>query len=172
MKSLAIGMALALLAGQGLAFADERADLLDWIEQDMLAADLGEGMRAEVAAGLADLDGDGVNEALVYVMGSSWCGTGGCTLWVMRKADEGYEEVAMVTSTTPPIGVLETGTNGWRDLFVTAVDAGEPGTRRMRFDGVAYLRSPTDGERPNVSGATVRIAEDDLGVPMEAVQVE
>jgi hypothetical protein len=31
MKSLAIGMALALLAGQGLAFADERADLLDWV---------------------------------------------------------------------------------------------------------------------------------------------
>lgn len=166
MKALVLGMALALLAGQGVATGDEEAKLLGWVADEMLAADLAEGMSANVAVALADLDHDGVNEALVYVMGSSWCGTGGCNLWVMRAAADGYETLAMMTIANAPIGVLGTRTNGWSDLFVTAGGGGgEYGARRMRFDGTTYPKNPTTkGELVDASSGTVLIGEDDHGV--------
>lgn len=174
MKTIAMVLALALLTGQGFAAEDEKAKLLGWVEGEMLAADLAEGVRVSVAVGLVDLNGDGVNEALIYAMGPGRCGTGGCNLWIYRQESGGYEELAMMTIANPPIGVLDTSTNGWRDLFVTAGGGGaEYGARRMRFDGETYPKNPTTkGEPIELSGVTVLIGEDDQGTVIEPVMVE
>lgn len=174
MQAWLMGAALALLAGQGFAAEDEAARVLDYIGGEMLGADLAEGMRAEVLLELVDLNGDGSNEALVYIYGSSWCGSGGCNLFVLRAAGESYEEMAMMTVAKPPIGVLETSTDGWRDLFVSVGGGGvEPGARRMRYNGETYPRNPTTkGEVIDAAGATVLIGLDDKGTMLEPVAVE
>jgi hypothetical protein len=175
MRALVMGLALMLLAGQGFAAEDEAAKVLAYVEDEMLAADLAEGMYANIAIGLSDLDGDGTNEALVYVMGSSWCGTGGCNLLVLRAAGGSYEELSMMTVANAPIGVLGTSTNGWRDIFVTAGGGGAVyGARRMRFDGVTYPKNPTSRgiEMVDTSGGTLLIAEEDRGTRLSPAESE
>lgn len=66
----------------------------------------------EVAIAHADLNGDGRLDALAYVSGSGWCGSGGCRLYVLENRGRAYRLVARTTITRPPIQVLERRTNG------------------------------------------------------------
>ena len=63
-----------------------------------------------------DLDGDGNPEAIVYVSGRGWCGTGGCVMLILRRNGSSFKVVARTTITRPPIRVLETTSRGWRDV--------------------------------------------------------
>jgi len=65
-----------------------------------------------------DLDGDGKPEAIVYVSGRAWCGTGGCRMLILQRNGSSFQVVARTTVTRPPIRVLETSTHGWRDVSV------------------------------------------------------
>ncbi len=43
-----------------------------------------------------------------------------------------------------PVGVLDSKTNGWRDLAVTVAGGGIPAaTMRLPFDGTAYAENAT-----------------------------
>jgi hypothetical protein len=91
-----------------------------------------------------DLNGDGTDEALAYVMGPMVCGSGGCNLYVMAREGEGWRMAARTTVTRTPIGVLPTSTNGWRDLAVSVGGGGaEAGSVRLAFDGRTYAANPT-----------------------------
>lgn len=91
-----------------------------------------------------DLNGDGTDEALAYVMGPMVCGSGGCNLYVMAREGEGWRMAARTTVTRTPIGVLATSTNGWRDLAVSVGGGGaEAGSVRLAFDGRTYAANPT-----------------------------
>ncbi len=50
-----------------------------------------------------DLNGDGKDEAIVYLTGRSWCGTGGCNTYVLTRDGESYRFVARVPATRTPI---------------------------------------------------------------------
>ena len=103
------------------------------------------------AVGLADLNGDGQAEALVYAMDASGggeadlCGSGGCNLYVLSLTRKRYRVVADISLTRPPIRVLATKTRGWRDLAVHVAGGGiMPGYEaRLRFDGRTYPENPT-----------------------------
>ena len=61
-----------------------------------------------------DLNEDGVSEILLTLPTSNWCGSGGCTLWVLNSKG------ALISKTTVvdfPIGISSEKTNGWFDLF-------------------------------------------------------
>lgn len=95
--------------------------------------------RAEV-----DLDGDGKDEVLAYVGGSLMCGTGGCNLVILKRDGAGYRQVGDLSLVQLPVGVLQTKTNGWRDLAVTVSGGGKPGgVMRVPFDGTSYAGNPT-----------------------------
>lgn len=96
-----------------------------------------------------DLNGDGVLDALVYIAGPDWCGSGGCTLLVFEAvtgpdADElgAFRPAAEVSLVAGPVLVADAGPDGWRDLVVNA-EAGDP--RVLRFDGETYPGSPSAG---------------------------
>lgn len=98
----------------------------------------------------ADLTGDGVEDALVYLDSPSWCGSGGCTVLVF-EAITGEADIAELGAFRPaaeislmhgPVTVAETSTEGWADLIVTQAD----GQRvALRFDGETYPMSPAEG---------------------------
>lgn len=106
----------------------------------------------------ADVSGDGVADALVYLESATWCGSGGCTLLVFETITD-EEEVAELGAFRPaaeislmngPVQVVE-GADGWADLVVTTGD----GTLvSLRFDGETYPSSPGAGVavRASVSG--------------------
>ena len=104
----------------------------------------------------ADLSGDGVDDALVYLEAPSWCGSGGCTVLVF-EAITGEEAIAELGAFRPaaeislmhgPVTVSEMRHEGWADLIVTQQDGARAA---LRFDGETYPASPADGVAINAS---------------------
>jgi hypothetical protein len=92
--------------------------------------------------GWADLDGDGKQEAIVLMTGEDWCGSGGCTLAVLKHNADSWTVVSKVPTCRPPVLVLDEKTNGWRELAVSAQGGGDP-TRRalvLRFQKGRYVK--------------------------------
>jgi hypothetical protein len=98
-----------------------------------------------VTSAFADLDGDGRLDALAYVSGAAWCGSGGCKLYVLENRGRSYRIVGRTTVTRPPIRVLQRRTHGWRDIGVWVAGGGIiPGHDVvLRFDGWKYPSNPS-----------------------------
>ncbi len=137
---------------------DRRADLLDAVAR--YAAPLGlawDSTATRVA--WTDLNGDGRDDALVYLTNADWCGSGGCTVLVYEQldgidADEfgRFRVAAEISLVSGPVTVVD-GPGYWRDLVVQ----GDGGPRRLRFDGETYPLSPAGGVRVDgpVKGTTL-----------------
>jgi hypothetical protein len=59
-----------------------------------------------------DLNGDGKDEAIVYLSGRQWCGTGGCQLYILTLSGAAYRFVARIPASRPPIRVLNRSATG------------------------------------------------------------
>jgi hypothetical protein len=116
---------------------------------------------------LRDLNGDGKPEAVAYLFGNDWCGSGGCNLFVLRRNGDSWKVVSSITTTDPPVQVLTNTSNGWRDLRVyVRGGAARPGaTMTLRFDGKRYRKIPLAAANgKNVSGEMI-IRSSDAGKP-------
>lgn len=93
----------------------------------------------------ADLNGDGINEIIVYVTSPDYCGSGGCTMLVLERAGRSFRTRMKATVTRPPIRLFETRSYGWRDIGVTVGGGGVSPSHLsvMRFDGQRYPSNPT-----------------------------
>ena len=94
-----------------------------------------------------DLNGDGRMERIIYIIDACSCGSGGCDLMVLTPRDGRFAQVADISIGHPPIEVLRTTQNGWRDLSVTLRDADQNGPYTYRaalsFDGQSYPCNPS-----------------------------
>lgn len=99
----------------------------------------------EYASARHDLDGDGADEILIRATNRDRCGSGGCALFVLSPKGDGCTVVMEATVVNPPVRVLNTATNGWKDLAVTVSGGGvrRPYEARLRFDGRRYPDNPT-----------------------------
>jgi hypothetical protein len=99
---------------------------------------------------LIDLNGDGLPEAVVLITDSSYCGSGGCTMSVLRGDGHSFAYVSGSTITREPIRVLTESRFGWKTLSVNVAGGGiQPGETVMRFDGKRYPLNP--GMQPYAS---------------------
>jgi len=89
---------------------------------------------------LVDLNGDGRPEALIYVTGPDWCGTGGCVLLVLKRDGASWQVVNWTPAVRPPIRVLDSKTHGWRDLGIQRAGGGiKAAYEEVRgFNGIKY----------------------------------
>ncbi len=108
--------------------------------------------RVSYVYGRTDLDGDGRQDVLVYLMGPYVCGTGGCTLQVFRQEARGYRLVTSFPTSRLPVIASEARRNRWRDLWRLQSGGGAPATWvREVFDGRGYRskeRIPAAGRQP------------------------
>lgn len=104
-----------------------------------------EDKKTRYIAAFHDLNGDGTPEALVYISGPGWCGSGGCKLYVLTPAGSSWTIVARTTITWPPIRVLASRSHGWHNLAVSVGGGGiQPGYEaELRFDGKKYPGNPS-----------------------------
>lgn len=92
------------------------------------------------AVARADLDGDGKEDVLALMNGrSGYCGSGGCTLFILKGTDEGFAEIGAVKVVNPPIYLRATSHRGLRDLLVRVRGGGvAPDFAALEFDGTSY----------------------------------
>lgn len=88
----------------------------------------------------ADLDADGKEDVLALMNGkSSYCGSGGCTLFILKGNGKGFTSLGSVKVVNAPIYLSKGVTNGYRDLVVTVRGGGAtPGLASLEFDGKSY----------------------------------
>ena len=88
-----------------------------------------------------DLNGDGVDDAVVLLQGQNWCGSGGCTMLIFRGLDQQeFQLVNKVTVAGPQIYALSATSQGWKNL---AVYSKGNGTVVLKFNGQAYPSNPS-----------------------------
>lgn len=103
----------------------------------------------------ADLNGDGAPEQFVFATDADWCGSGGCTLFVLTKEAGSYRQVLRSTVTRRPVRLLPTQSHGWRDIAVNISGGGvTPEAVRLSFNGLKYPANPTLA--PRLSTATMK----------------
>ncbi|MEL6616365.1 MAG: hypothetical protein AAFQ43_11535, partial [Bacteroidota bacterium] len=97
----------------------------------------------------ADINHDGLEDALVLSGDPDWCGSGGCALLVLEAIAEfdqeelgAYVVAAEIEMVSGPVELSASRTTGWRDLLIQDE---EGQTRRLQFDGETYPFSPADG---------------------------
>lgn len=91
-----------------------------------------------------DLDGDGSDEAIVYLVTPYFCGSGGCNTLVLASAGPMWRKVGDISVSRTPIAVMDTSSNGWKDITVAIAGGGGPsGNALLKFDGEKYPSNPT-----------------------------
>ncbi len=104
---------------------------------------------ARTGVALRDSDGDGKPEALVYLTGSDWCGSGGCTLLILAPKGSSRKIVAEISITRPRIRMMATKTNDWNDLGVWVVGGRNSAGLRKRTE---LRRQDLPGQSHGISG--------------------
>lgn len=88
-----------------------------------------------------DLNQDGIQDAVVMLRGSNWCGTGGCTVLVFQgMSHEKFQPHSKMTVTDVPIVALNSKTQGWSDLSVYSRGVGQV---ILKFNGRSYPSNPS-----------------------------
>jgi hypothetical protein len=103
------------------------------------------GTKHHYIASLVDLNGDRRPEAIVYLTGSTWCGSGGCTTLVLKRHEASWQLVTEIGITRLPIRAFAARSNGWRNLGVWVQGGGiQPGYEaELSFNGKQYPSNPT-----------------------------
>lgn len=118
----------------------------------------------------ADLNGDGRDEAIVYLVSGNSCGSGGCHLYVYAPAGRSWRQAADISIVNPPVRLLATRTRGWRDIAVRVSGGGISGYEaRLAFDGRGYPENPSTPPARRIRGSApgrVLIADGDRGRPL------
>jgi len=84
-----------------------------------------------------DLNDDGIKEYLVGFNNSYFCGSGGCTYYLLHN--NGTVITIFTVSETPFIVMVSSKTNGWRDILVKS----DGWLRQLKFDGKTYPSNPS-----------------------------
>ena len=95
-----------------------------------------------------DLASDGKQQAVVYLNGKGWCGTGGCTMLVFTQDGSSYKLISAIRGTRVPIRVLEAKSFGWRNLSIWAVGGGifVGYEELVEFNGHDYSKDASDAD--------------------------
>jgi hypothetical protein len=113
----------------------------------------------------ADLNHDGLEDALVLAGDPDWCNARGCTLLIVEAVPEEDQEewglytvAAEVRAVNAPIQLGKTHTGRWTDLLVQSEDGA---TWRLQFNGETYPFSPTDGTAADGEAGALMFAADE-----------
>ena len=89
---------------------------------------------------LTELNGDGYNEAVVYLDDPDWCGSGGCTALDFQGSNAGFTFQSKIMIVQTPIVKAQSRTMGWADLIV---GTGGIGRVILKSNGNSYPLNPS-----------------------------
>ncbi|HEY2662508.1 MAG TPA: hypothetical protein VGI79_22515 [Caulobacteraceae bacterium] len=113
-----LGLAAPVTAAAPSPSADDTLKVKRFLSSYFLKNEDTPDPSVHVAMAFADLKGDGQLDAVVYVSGGGYCGSGGCTTLVLVPSASSYKVIMDEPITIRPIRLLRTSTKGWRDISV------------------------------------------------------
>jgi hypothetical protein len=121
----------------------------------------------EIGTGLAryiygriDLNHDGNEEVLVYLLRSIFCGTGGCNMLLLSSETEGYTLNNTFPISRLPVIISGNKTNGWIDLIKLESGGGAPSYYlKYSFDSKSYAEKERLSVDPAPEGKKVLIGD-------------
>ncbi|WP_233130267.1 META domain-containing protein [Synechococcus sp. 1G10] len=116
-----------------------------------------------------DLNGDGRDEVFAYLMGSNFCGTGGCTMQIFRQSGNYYRLMNSFPITRLPVIISATRTQGWNDFWKRESGGGAPLTYvRHIYDGRRYVARKRVPAIPTPAGTSILSGDPTLtdGIPL------
>jgi heat shock protein HslJ len=106
--------------------------------------------RARYVTGRVDLNADGKDEVFVYLLGSFFCGTGGCNMLLFTDNKGEYILINKFLLTRLPLYISVEKTRGWRNIAWKQSGGGAPMSYVAQvFNGKKYVqgnRLPGDKE--------------------------
>lgn len=99
-----------------------------------------------------DLNGDGKFEHFVYFQNNYFCGTGGCSFFLLNHQGQ---LITRFTVSEAPVIVLTSKTHRWRDLLLTHKGK----TYKLRFDGKRYPGNPSVAPAYNLDIKADKVSE-------------
>jgi hypothetical protein len=132
-----------------------RTALRGFLQRYLRDPDGREDKSTEYVSRFVDLTDDGKREVIVYLTGRDWCGSGGCTAFVLAPEGPSYKVITEFSITRPPIRVLATTSSGWHDLAVQVQGGGimKGYEARLAFDGKTYPRNPSVSPAQKILGS-------------------
>lgn len=180
---------------RGQLSPEERSAILGGLDAFSRQLVAREPERHRVVVARVDLNGDGRQELLAYLMGPNFCGSGGCTLQIFTPLPaagpppapsgsrvkggpsaaaaqpEGWTPLQSFSITRLPLILGTTRTKGWRDLWRPESGGGAPRSLvRERFDGQRYRPSERRPPQPPPAGTALFVGDPGLedGAPLAA----
>ena len=146
-RRLHVCMALAVVSlgtvSPGNAESQTGEQSLKTFLQSYLRDGLVEDTTTKFSAASISLD-EKTQMELVYLSGKDWCGTGGCTAFLLSRGQSSFKIIQKFTLVRLPIRVLCHRTKGWNDLVMWVRGGGGSGhTTVMRFNGSRYPSNPS-----------------------------
>ena len=136
-----------------------------------LAKDGGVSADARWLMNRIDLNGDGTDEAVAYLLDPKLCGSGGCSLYVLAdRGSNSWEVTDVIAPAQLPVYQLAKGADGWTVLGVTVGGGGaQPAVMGVAHAADGYADNPTvaPASPAKIDGAPVLIEN----APTQAVAV-
>lgn len=117
-----------------------------------------------------DLNDNGNKEVFVYLMGSFFCGTGGCNLLLFTEQENGYTLIDQFSTTRIPVIVSSEKSHGWHNITWLKSGGGYPSSYlTYMFNGKHYIEMQSTSGKKVPEGK--RYLSDELtfddGIPLE-----
>lgn len=82
---------------------------------------------------------------VVYVSGQRWCGSGGCTLLILKPVGASFKVLGKLAIVQLPVRLLPSPKQGYPSFGVLVQGGGiQPGYEaEISFDGTTYPRNPS-----------------------------
>lgn len=112
-----------------------------------------------------DLDDDGIPEIFVYLVGTSVCGTGGCSAAIFKQYRNQYELLSQFSLVNTPIIISDTKTNGFSDIIMYVSGGGiESFLAELKYTEIGYPSNPSVQPqlKPGTKVSGVAIIADDI----------
>lgn len=123
----------------------DNPNLKPFLKQLLNDPRFGEDRTTRISLGSAHLHEGTAEEVFAYVSGQSWCGSSGCTAFLLEPTGSTYRVISKFTLVQLPVRVLASTTNGWHDLSVPVRGGGVvPGYEALLgYNGKKYPSNPS-----------------------------
>lgn len=86
-----------------------------------------------------DLNGDQKLEYIIGIFNMDYCGSGGCTFWVL---DKNHKMISKTSVANMPLTISKNKSNGWYDI----ISFSSKSYRKIVFDGKSYTSNASIGK--------------------------